>query len=67
MLHSEHNAVAGVRKPYFDFLELGIVYEVFLIVVSTDEAELLTVAPACEGSLNFIGHAVFLTVWPRPG
>ena len=29
-------------------------YEVFLIVVSVDEAKPLIAAPACEGSLNLI-------------
>jgi hypothetical protein len=40
-LGRKRDAVAGLRKPHSDFLELGTVHEVFLIVVSTDEAELL--------------------------
>jgi hypothetical protein len=61
-LGSERNAVAGLRKFHSNFLELETVYEVLLIVVSADEAELLTAAPTCKGSLNLIGRAAFLTV-----
>jgi hypothetical protein len=40
-------------------------YEVFLIVVSVDEAKPLIAAPACEGSFNLIGPA-FLNVTDGP-
>jgi hypothetical protein len=41
-------------------------YEVFLIVVSVDEAKPLIAAPACEGSLNLIAF-LNVTIGPCSG